>query len=330
MRLVHLRLVLPLSACGLGLWLAAAEPSVTGLLRQTNGEVLLTSVADAGSYYRIETSENLSDWKALVTVRSTGNEQLLDVAAPPLSRRVYRALPLGGTNVFTGDHLSTGNGNAILRPIGHASVAVSWNGRTLYSDPSDQNSNGPRFTGMPLADVIVVTHTHSDHFSSTRLTALLKADTVIFAPQSVYTAMSSTAPATLRSRTTVLANGATGSAHGMTVKAVPMYNMSNTNHPQGTGNGYVVTLGGKKIYFSGDTEDIPEMRALTGIDAAFVCMSLPSNMTVDAAARAVRQFRPRMVFPYHFRQSTTTFDVARFKMLVGTDLGIEVRQRTFY
>jgi L-ascorbate metabolism protein UlaG (beta-lactamase superfamily) len=299
MKLLHLRLLLPLAASGLGFWLAAAEPTVIGLLRHTNGEVLLTSAADSGSYYRIETSENMTEWKSLVTVRSTGNEQLLDVATPPLGKRFYRALPVSGTNVFTGDHLATANGDAVLRPIGHASVAVSWNGRTLYSDPSNQNSNGPRFTGMPLADVIVVTHTHTDHFATDRLTALLKADTVIFAPQAVYNGMSATAPATLRSRTTVLANGATGSAHGMTVKAVAMYNLSNTNHPQGTGNGYVVTLGGKNVYFSGDTEDIPEMRALTGIDAAFVCMSLPSNMTVDAAASAVRQFRPRMVFPYH-------------------------------
>jgi len=134
---------------------------------------------------------------------------------------------------------------------------------------------------------------------------------------------------TLRSRTTVLANGASGAAHGMTVRAIGMYNISNTNHPQGIGNGYVVTMGGKNLYFSGDTEDIPEMRALTNIDAAFVCMSLPSNMTVDAAASAVREFRPRVVFPYHFRQSTT-FDTQRFKDLVGTDLGIEVRRRTFY
>ena len=119
-------------------------------------------------------------------------------------------------------------------------------------------------------------------------------------------------------------------AAGMNILAVPMYNLSNNNHPKGLGNGYVVTLGGKTIYFSGDTEDTPEMRTLANIDAAFVCMSLPSNMTVNQAASAVRAFRPGMVFPYHYAQGGTTYDTALFKTLVGNDLGIEVRQRKFY
>jgi L-ascorbate metabolism protein UlaG (beta-lactamase superfamily) len=68
---------------------------------------------------------------------------------------------------------------------------------------------------------------------------------------------------------------------------------------------------------SGDTQDVPEMRALQNIDVAFVCMNLPFTMTVDAAASAVRQFQPRVVYPYHYSSS----DVNRFKQLVGTDLG---------
>ena len=336
MKTTHLRVPLPLAALLTAVWLTAAAPSVNSLLRQANGEMLLTSVADAGAFYRIETSADLAQWTPLVTVQSTGTEQLLDTAAPQRGRRFYRATPLTGTGIITGDHLQTSNGDAVLHPIGHASVMVSWNGKVLYSDPSDQNSNGPRFTGLPQADVIVITHTHSDHFDTSannaRLNALLKAGTVIFAPQAIYNSMPSAAPATLRGRTTVLANGATGSAHGMTVRAIAMYNIppGPIGHAQGVGNGYVITLGGKNLYFSGDSEDIPEMRALTNIDAAFLCMSEPSNMTVDAAASAVREFRPRIVFPYHYRQSPTTFDTVRFKDLVGTDLGIEVRRRTFY
>lgn len=339
MKPASLRILLPLTAASAAIWLTAAEPAVTGLIRQTNGEVLLTSAADAGAFYRIETSPDLAQWTPFVTVKSAGTDQLLDVAAPHLDRRFYRAVPVAGTNVFTGDHLQTANGDAILHPIGHASVAVTWNGKALYSDPSNQNSNTARFTGLPLADVIVVTHTHTDHFDTSRLNVQVKADTVIFAPQSVFNGMPTTnVPGqsfTLRSRTTVLANGATGSAHGMSVLAIAMYNLDDLTglpagpHNQGVGNGYVVTLGGKKIYFSGDTEDIPEMRALTNIDAAFVCMSLPSNMTETAAASAVRQFRPRMVFPYHYRQSIV-HDTQLFKTLVGTDLPIEVRRRTFY
>ena len=330
MKASHLRVLLPLITLGTALWLTAAAPSVTGLLRQTNSEILLTSSADAGAYYRIDTSADLSKWTALVTVRSAGTDQLLDTAAPHTGRRFYRATPLAGTGIITGDHLQTTDGDAVLHPIGHASVFVSWNGKAFYSDPS---GNASLFTGLPLADVIVITHTHGDHFSSTRLTALLKpgTGTTIFAPQAVYTAMTST---TLRGRTTVLANGANGSAHGMAVRAIAMYNMiPNVNpigHPEGEGNGYVVTMGGQNIYFSGDTEDIPEMRALTNIDAAFVCMSETSNMLPQVAASAVREFRPRIVFPYHYTQSGNVHNTALFKSIVGTDLGIEVRQRKFY
>jgi L-ascorbate metabolism protein UlaG (beta-lactamase superfamily) len=183
---------------------------------------------------------------------------------------------------------------------------------------------------MPKADVIVVTHTHSDHYSNSVLTSLLDSDGVIFAPQAVFDSMPSAAPALLRSKTTVLANGASGSAHGMSVRAVAMYNLSNSPHAKGVGNGYVVTLGGKSIYFSGDSENTPEMRALTGIDVAFLCMSLPSNMTVDSAASAVLQFKPGIVTPYHYRQGTTTFDIARFKQLVAADPAIQVRLKNFY
>jgi L-ascorbate metabolism protein UlaG (beta-lactamase superfamily) len=320
-------IALPLAALGAACWITAATPQVVSLVRQTNGEAILTSAADTGAYYRIDTSEDLQTWTALITVQSTGSDQLVDTASRPKERRFYRAEPLSGTGILTGDHLQTSAGDAILHPVGHAAVAVSWNGKMLYSDPG---STGSLYTNMPKADVIVVTHTHSDHYSNTVLTSLLDTDGVIFAPQSVFNAMPSAAPAFLRGKTTVLANGVSGSAHGMTVRAVPMYNISNSNHPQGVGNGYVVTLGGKNVYFSGDTEDTPEMRALTGIDAAFLCMSLPSNMTVDAAASAVLEFKPGMVFPYHYRQGATTFDVARFKQLVAPDAGIQVRLRNFY
>jgi L-ascorbate metabolism protein UlaG (beta-lactamase superfamily) len=88
----------------------------------------------------------------------------------------------------------------------------------------------------------------------------------------------------------------------------------------------VIGFGDRRVYLSGDTEDIPEMRALKGIDVAFVCMNLPYTMTVDQAASAVRQFRPKVVYPYHYRGS----DLNKFKELVGSDAGIEVRLRDWY
>ncbi len=116
---------------------------------------------------------------------------------------------------------------------------------------------------------------------------------------------------------------------GIPIEATPAYNLDPNRqqfHPKGRGNGYLLTLGGKRIYLSGDTEDTPEMRALKNIDVAFLCMNLPYTMDVQHAAAAVREFRPKVVYPYHCRGS----DLEKFKTLVGSDAGVEVRIRDWY
>ena len=118
----------------------------------------------------------------------------------------------------------------------------------------------------------------------------------------------------------------------MTIEAIPMYNLTPERqkfHTKGRGNGYVVTLGGTRVYISGDTEDIPEMRALKKIDVAFVCMNLPYTMTAEQAADAVLEFKPKIVFPYHYRGKTSQ-DPEKFKKLVAKDKNIEVRIRKWY
>ena len=108
-----------------------------------------------------------------------------------------------------------------------------------------------------------------------------------------------------------------------------MYNLTPSRlsyHTKGRGNGYVLNLGGRRIYISGDTEDIREMRDLQHIDVAFVCMNLPFTMDIPQAVSAVREFRPRRIFPYHYSSSNVT----QFKQLVGTDLEIEVLLRKWY
>jgi L-ascorbate metabolism protein UlaG (beta-lactamase superfamily) len=114
-----------------------------------------------------------------------------------------------------------------------------------------------------------------------------------------------------------------------------MYNLPagspTARHPKGLGNGYVLNIGGKNIYLSGDTEDIPEMRGLKNIDVAFVCMNLPYTMDINHAADAVLAFKPRIVYPYHYRGQSGLSDVNGFKNLVEKgDKGIEVRLRNWY
>ena len=141
--------------------------------------------------------------------------------------------------------------------------------------------------------------------------------------------MATKLPPDIASAVVTLSNGETRKVQGVEISAVPMYNMyeRKTLHPQGRGNGYIIVLGDKRFYVSGDTDDIPEMRALERIDVAFLCMIPPYTMSVDQAADAVRAFRPKVVFPYHYQDS----DVKRFKSLVEQAVpGTEVRLDNWY
>jgi L-ascorbate metabolism protein UlaG (beta-lactamase superfamily) len=298
----------------------AQTPQFTGIERLTNREILLRLTAPVGLNYRIDASTNLPAWSGLVTLQSTGVNQHGDSAAPYLSQRFYRAAQLDGPGVFIGDHLATQNGDLVIHPINHASFVMSWNGTTIYNDPVGAAT---RYTGLPRANLILITHIHTDHFDTTTLNSVTGATCVILAPQAVANSMG----ASLRALTTVLTNGASASVGAINIDAVPAYN---DRHPLGTGNGYVLTLGGKRIYIAGDTGDIAEMRAMTNIDVAFVPMNLPFTMSVSNAVSAARAFQPKVVYPYHYSPSTPVSDVNLFKSLVGADLGIEVRLRKWY
>jgi L-ascorbate metabolism protein UlaG (beta-lactamase superfamily) len=132
----------------------------------------------------------------------------------------------------------------------------------------------------------------------------------------------------------ILNNGESKERYGIHVEAIPMYNLRQEAkgfHEKGRGNGYVLTMDDQRIYFSGDTEDIPEMRELQNIDMAFVCMNLPYTMTVESAADAVLAFTPKQVYPYHYRGRPEVSDVAKFKELVQKgNPDIEVIQLDWY
>ncbi len=210
----------------------------------------------------------------------------------------------------------------MIHPLNHATFVMQWAGKMLYVDPVGGAS---RFEGLPPPDVIFVTDIHGDHMNADTLTAIVQPQTVIVAPQAVRDAL----PAALQGATQVLANGGTLTVADIAVEAIPMYNLTAERlqyHAKGRGNGYVLAIGGKRVYIAGDTEDIPEMRQLRDIDVAFIPMNLPFTMTVAQAADAVREFKPKIVYPYHFRGS----DMDEFTRLVGTDAGVEVRVRQWY
>ena len=219
------------------------------------------------------------------------------------------------------DALKTEKGDLTIAPIEHATFVMKWNGKTIFVDPT-KGADAFKEFGKP--DLILVTDIHGDHFDPKTLGPVRAPESVVIVPAAVAEKMGAD-----KGNAKVLANGEKTKVGDIEVEAVPMYNLTPERkdfHTKGRGNGYVVALGGKRIYISGDTEDIPEMRALKNINVAFVCMNLPYTMDVNQAASAVREFRPRIVYPYHYRGS----DVEKFKSLVGNDRGVEVRLRDWY
>lgn len=213
-----------------------------------------------------------------------------------------------------------------VHPIEHATFVLTSGACTLVFDPVGR---AERFAGVPTPDLILVTDVHGDHADAETVAALAGPETPVVVPPAVAGTLGDAAPGGLRT----LANGETIAIGAIGIEAIPMYNLTEgrlDRHPKGRGNGYVVTLAGRRIYVSGDTEDIPEMRALSDIDAAFVCMNLPYTMSVDAAADAVLEMKPHVVYPYHYRGQEGLSDVGRFGELVGADPNIEVRQLDWY
>ena len=322
-----------ISAVWIVVAVAAPLPTVQ---RLANGEALIQQTTTAGQYYRIEASPDLQAWTPLVTLLSPGLLQHTDTAGPYFPKRFYRIVSLTGTGHLTGDHFQTSAGEVIIHPVNHASFLMSWNGKMIYADPVGGAS---LYAAFPKADLILVTHNHTDHYDAPTLGGILNAGGKIICPNPVYTAGSF---AGLVSSAILMKTGQTPSSnntppqivHGITIEGVPAYNTNTSGtiyHARGSCNAYVLTIGDKRIFISGDTGDTAEMRALPNIDAAFVCMNTPFTMDVPTAVGTVRAFRPRIVFPYHYRNSTGTFaDLVAFKQQVGTDLGIEVRPRTWY
>ena len=222
---------------------------------------------------------------------------------------------------LSGDRIATASGDLVVHPVNHATMVLGWNNHSIYVDPV---GGADRFAGLPRPGLILITDVHGDHLDAATLAAI-RGEAAVVAPPAVIQQL----PPELQAKAVKLSNGETTTRLGVTIEAVAAYNTTADRmkfHARGRGNGYLLALGGKRVYISGDTEDIPEMRALKNIDVAFLCMNLPYTMTAEQAASAVREFRPKIVYPYHSRGT----DLERFRTLVGGDAGVEVRIRNWY
>ncbi len=220
-------------------------------------------------------------------------------------------------NPFESDSISTTGGDLVITFIGHGTLMLAFNKMIIHVDPVNQYAD---YSTLPKADIILVTHQHGDHLDPAAIEQLNQSGTEL-----ILTA----ACASRIGKGTVMNNGEVREMKGLTIQAVPAYNIVHKRdsgepfHPRGEGNGYVITFADKKVYIAGDTENIPEMKTLSGIDIAFLPMNLPYTMTAEMVADAVKGFRPKILYPYHFGNT----DVNELEKLLKDVKGLDLRIR---
>jgi L-ascorbate metabolism protein UlaG (beta-lactamase superfamily) len=194
---------------------------------------------------------------------------------------------------------------------------MQYAGRTIHIDPTSRLAD---YGTMPRADLVLVTHEHGDHLDPAAIEKIRTDSTVVIIPHS---------GADKVKRGTIMGNGDVRHIYGITVEAVPAYNLVHKQengspfHQKGVGNGYVLTFGRTHVYIAGDTENTPEMKALKNIDIAFLPMNLPYTMTPEMVADAARAFRPKILYPYHYGST----DPQKLVNLLKDVKGVDVRVR---
>jgi L-ascorbate metabolism protein UlaG (beta-lactamase superfamily) len=201
---------------------------------------------------------------------------------------------------FETDIITTSAGDLKITFIGHGSLIFTFNGKVIHIDPYGKLTD---YSILPKADIILITHEHSDHFDLAVIKMLRTNKTELVFTETCAQKISGGM---------VMKNGEVQTIQGIKIEAVPAYNIVHKRdngqpfHPQDVGNGYILTFGDKRIYVAGDTENIPEMKNLQGIEVAFLPMDLPYTMTSEMVADAAKVFKPKILYPYHYDDTDTS------------------------
>ena len=218
------------------------------------------------------------------------------------------------------DIVQTSKGPLKMTPIYHGSVMLEFGGKIIHVDPWSQAN----YSGLPQADLILISHAHADHMDPPLIKTLRKESTIVVTSPAIADTLNGVA-----GEVETMNNGEQKTFLGLEIEAVPMYNLvfgsgpGKPFHHKGIGNGYILNFGATRVYFSGDTECIPEMKALKNISVAFLAMNPPRTMPPAEAAACVKEFRPKIAYPYHYRGQNTQ----EFADALKNTPGVEVRLR---
>ncbi len=221
---------------------------------------------------------------------------------------------------FTTDIFETSGGDLAISFIGHGTLMFEYNGMVIHVDPVMREAD---YAEMPDADLILVTHEHGDHLDLTAIEHIRKDYCPVVMTRTCLEQLEEFHGAV------VMENGDVETVAGIPIEAVPAYNIEHKRssgepfHPKGIGNAYVITFGDKKVLIGGDTENVPEIKALKDIDIAFLPMNLPYTMTPEMVADAARAIQPKILYPYHYGNT----DPEELVKLLKDEKNIEVRIR---
>lgn len=181
--------------------------------------------------------------------------------------------------------------------VGHASLMFEFDGQVIHVDPYSTVAD---YAKLPDADLILITHEHGDHFDKAAIDLVKKQNTVYYA---------NSAAGKQISGANILNNGDKATFNHISIEAVPAYNIQHKRpdgqayHPEGVGNGYVLTFDNLKVYVAGDTEDIPEMNLLAGkVDIAFLPLMIPFTMSDEMFINAATILKATYLYPCHFSE----------------------------
>ena len=217
---------------------------------------------------------------------------------------------------FEKDIIKTSGGDLEITFIGHGTLMFGFGGKIIHIDPVSQYAD---YAKLPKADLILITHEHKDHLDDKAIAPIRTDKTTVVLTETCAKQLTGGI---------VMKNGDVKTVEGLKIEALPAYNLVNMRspgtpyHPKGIGNSYIITFGDKRVYVGGDTENTPEIKALTGIDIAFLPMNLPYTMTPEMVADAAKAFKPKILYPYHFGETDTSKLIALLKDAKEIDVRI--------
>lgn len=218
---------------------------------------------------------------------------------------------------FESDVFPTSQGELKIIFIGHGTLMFTFGGKIIHVDPYSRVAD---YSLLPKAELVIISHEHTDHFNPDVIAQIKKDNTKVILTELCAEKVKDGI---------IMKNGDVKTVMGLKIEAIPAYNIVHMRrknqpyHPKGEGNGYIITFGDKRVYVAGDTENTAEMKALKNIEIAFLPMNVPYTMTPEMVVDAAQAFKPKILYPYHYGRTDTTQLVELMKGVKG----IEVRIR---